>query len=316
MAQNPYIRDVNNEQNLLEDLNAEFIRALGRNCYYIPRTLNNYDPIYGEDATASFDQAYLIEMYMENPQSFGGDGDIVGKFGIDLRDKATFRMATRTFEREVTKKNSDIVRPREGDLIYFILSDSLFEITFVEHENPLYQLGNLYSFLAFSELFAYNNEEFNTGICEIDECFMRQRKERAQTIIVGAPTGAENTTDQYFEGETIFQVGGTFGTFATIDKATATAQVIDWNFSELKLTIGNMTGSFETSESGGSVKGLESNAERFAVSGGTGNADFFSQINTEDETLQGDNEDIQLEVETDNLMDFSLDDPFSGGGSY
>ena len=148
MAQNPYIRDVNNEQNLLEDLNTEFIRALGRNCYYIPRTLNNYDPIYGEDATASFDQAYLIEMYMENPQSFGGDGDIVGKFGIDLRDKATFRMATRTFEREVTKRNSDIIRPREGDLIYYVLSDSLFEITFVEHENPLYQLGNLYSFLS------------------------------------------------------------------------------------------------------------------------------------------------------------------------
>ena len=314
MAQNPYIRDVNNEQNLLEDLNTEFIRALGRNCYYIPRTLNNYDPIYGEDATASFDQAYLIEMYMENPQSFGGDGDIVGKFGIDLRDKATFRMATRTFEREVTKRNSDIIRPREGDLIYYVLSDSLFEITFVEHENPLYQLGNLYSFLAFSELFAYNNEEFNTGICEIDECFMRQRKERAQIIAVGPPTGSENTTDQYLEGETIFQVGGTFGTFATIDKATATAQVINWNKNELELTIGNVSGSFETLESGGSIRGLESNAERFA--GSTGNADFFSQINTEDETLQGDNEDIQLEVETDNLIDFSLDDPFSGGGSY
>ena len=92
---------------------------------------------------SSFDQAYLIEMYMENPQSFGGDGDIVGKFGIDLRDKATFRIATRTFEREVTKRDATIIRPREGDLIYFALSDSLFEITFVEHENPLYQLGNL-----------------------------------------------------------------------------------------------------------------------------------------------------------------------------
>ena len=75
-----------------------------------------------------------------------------------------------------------------------------------------------------------------------------------------------------------------------------------------------MSGSFKTLESGGSIRGLESNAERFA--GSTGNADFFSQINTEDETLQGDNEDIQLEVETDNLIDFSLDDPFSGGGSY
>ena len=86
MAQNPYIRDVNNEQNLLEDLNAEFIRALGRNCYYIPRTLNEYDPIYGEDTRSSFDRAYLIEMYMENPQSFGGDGDIVS-LGLILEIK-------------------------------------------------------------------------------------------------------------------------------------------------------------------------------------------------------------------------------------
>ena len=311
MAQNPYIRDVNSEQNLLEDLNAEFIRALGRNCYYIPRTLNTYDPIYGEDTTSSFEAAYLIEMYMENPQSFGGDGDIVGKFGIDLRDKATFRVATRTFEREVTKRDATIVRPREGDLIYYALSDSLFEITFVEHENPLYQLGNLYSFLAFSELFAYNNEEFNTGICEIDECFARQRKERAQTITVGVPTGVENTTTEYIDGETIFQVGGTFGTFATIDRATATAEVIDWDSSANKLTIGAISGSFETQDSGSSIKGLESNAERFA--GSTGQADFFSQINTEDETIQGDNEDIQLEVSKDNLIDFSDRDPFSGG---
>lgn len=311
MAQNPYIRDVNSEQNLLEDLNAEFIRALGRNCYYIPRTLNNYDPIYGEDTVSSFEQAYLIEMYMENPQSFGGDGDIVGKFGIDLRDKATFRIATRTFEREVTKRDATIVRPREGDLIYFALSDSLFEITFVEHENPLYQLGNLYSFLAFSELFAYNNEEFDTGICQIDECFARQRKERAQILSMGLPTGTENTTSEYLEGETIFQVGGTFGTFATIDRATATAQVIDWDSDTSKLTIGAISGSFEMQNSGSSVKGLESNAERFA--GSVGDADFFSQINTEDESLQGDNEDIQLEVEKNDLIDFSDKDPFSGG---
>ena len=65
----------------------------------------------------------LLRCIWKNPQSFGGDGDIVGKFGIDLRDKATFRIATRTFEREVTKRDSTIVRPREGDLIYFVLSD-------------------------------------------------------------------------------------------------------------------------------------------------------------------------------------------------
>ena len=248
---------------------------------------------------------------MENPQSFGGDGDIVGKFGMDLRDKATFRVATRTFEREVTKRDSELFRPREGDLIYYVLSDTLFEITFVEHENPLYQLGNLYSFLCFSELFAYNNEEFNTGICEVDECFARARKERAQIITVGDPTGTPNTVDEFFEGETVFQVGNTYGEYTNIDEATASAQVIGWDSGARQLTLGNISGSFVTSQSTSAIKGTESNAERFI--GATGDADFFSQINSESETLQGDNEDLQLEVEKDDLIDFSDKDPFSRG---
>ena len=163
MPRNPYIRDNQREQKLLEDLNVETIRSMGRDVYYIPRTLNNQDKIFGEDASSSFNSAYLIDMYHEDSQAFGGEGDIIGKFGIDVKDRASFRVARRTFMQEVTKRNSFIDRPREGDLIYYPLSGSLFEITFVEHENPLYQLGQLYSFVLFVETFAYNNEDFATG---------------------------------------------------------------------------------------------------------------------------------------------------------
>tara|TARA_R110000824_G_scaffold15830_8_gene66377 strand:- start:3155 stop:3844 length:690 start_codon:yes stop_codon:yes gene_type:complete len=176
MPRNPYIRDASREQDLIESLTAETIRAMGRDVYYIPRTLNTQDHIFGEDAGASFDAAYLIEMYHEGATSFGGEGDIIGKFGIDVKDRASFRVAIKTFTDLVTKRNGDVCRPNEGDLIYYPLSGTLFEITFVEHESPLYQLGRLYSWVLFVETFAYNNEDFTTGVCEIDECFEGLRK--------------------------------------------------------------------------------------------------------------------------------------------
>ena len=36
-------------------------------------------------------------------------------------------------------------RPKEGDLIYFPLGDRLFEVKFVEHEKPFYQLKKIMS---------------------------------------------------------------------------------------------------------------------------------------------------------------------------
>ena len=98
MPRNPYIRDNANEQNLIEDLTVEVIRAMGRDVYYIPRTLNAQDSLYGEDTLSTFENAYLLEMYHENSTAFGGEGDIVSKFGIDVRDTAAFRVAKRTFE--------------------------------------------------------------------------------------------------------------------------------------------------------------------------------------------------------------------------
>jgi len=155
------------------------------------------------------------------------------------------------------------------------------------------------------------NVDLFINISEVDECFARARKELAQIVTTGAPTLSPNTISEFLEGETVFQVGNTYGEYTNIDEATATGQVINWNSQTLQLTLGNITGSFVTSATTSAIKGTESNAERFV--GGTGNADFFSQINSESETLQGDNEDLQLEVEQDNLIDFSDRDPFSGG---
>jgi len=325
MPRNPYIRDNQREQKLLEDLNVETIRSMGRDVYYIPRTLNDQDKILGEDSTSSFNSAYLIDMYHEDSQAFGGEGDIIGKFGIDVKDRASFRVARRTFMQEVTKRNSFIDRPREGDLIYYPLSGSLFEITFVEHENPLYQLGQLYSFVLFVETFAYNNEDFATGICDIDECFEAARKQRAQVLTLGEFTNIPGYTENYFKGEIVYQVDGASGTDedAIIGNATATAEVIDWNPETLELTVGNIDGTFKPTDDGGigipkpqTIRGNSSNAERVLPAAGLepiADADFFTQINTVTDELDGDNEEINLEIEKDDLVDFDDNNPFSEG---
>ena len=305
MPRNPYIRDNANEQNLIEELTVEVIRAMGRDVYYIPRTLNAQDALYGEDTLSTFEDAYLLEMYHENSTSFGGEGDIVSKFGIDVRDTAAFRVARKTFEQFVTKKTGSLVRPREGDLIYYPLSDTLFEITFVEHENPLYQVGALYSFVIFVETFVYNNETFSTGLKEIDTCFEKERKKLAQLFTFGNIVG--NNSIEFIDGEQIYQVSGTFGTDISIQNATGIADIL--NISGNTLTIAPISGSFLTGTE--SIVGESSGAERFLSA--TGDADFNVQINTVDQSAMGDNEEIDLEVSEDNLIDFSETDPFSEG---
>jgi len=310
MAKSPYIRDVLREQNLIEDLYAETINHMGRDVYYIPRTLRSQDKIFGEDSRSAFNRAYLIDMYLSNVQGFEGAGDIISKFGIEVRDRATLIVAKRTFEQLVTSRNSVITRPREGDLIYFPLSSTLFEINFVEHENPLYQLGDLYSFVLFTEAFTYNNEIFNTGIAEIDK-FQTDRKKLAQTLKISEKTDPTATTD-FFVGEEIFQVSGETGSGMSYDDATGKGEII--SISGVTMTVGNVSGTFAiTGLRGvsGSVLGRTSTAENYIS--GTGDADFSTQINVQSEELVGDNEEIDIEIDKDTLLDFSENDPFSEG---
>lgn len=134
--------------------------------YYIPKRLIAVDEIYGESPLAEYNQTYFMEMYIKNIEGFGGDGDFLSKFNLQIRDQITFTIARRIFSQETT--NEDQVRPYEGDLIYFPLNRKLFEIQFVEHESIFYQLGALQTFDLKCELFEYSNQILNTGIAEVD----------------------------------------------------------------------------------------------------------------------------------------------------
>ena len=158
------------EQTLIEDLIIESIKVYGIECLYMPRTLVAKDNLFGEDVLSKFEDAYPIEMYIKNVDGFGGDGDFLSKFGLEIRDEMTLTVSQRRFGEEVidTDTTQEAGRPVEGDLIYFPLNGKIFEIKFVEHEAVFYQMGSLQTYDLTVELFEYSHEQFNTNVESID----------------------------------------------------------------------------------------------------------------------------------------------------
>ena len=166
MATNVFFRPYNqfgNEANLLDDLVIESIRIYGVDVIYLTRSLEAVDEILNEDDLSVFDAAYEMEMYVKNVDGFAGEGDFLSKFGLTIRDQVTFSVAFRTFERYTTRVNPVKIRPNEGDIIYFPLSNEFFEIMHVEHESVFYQMGSLNVYDLKCEMFEYGNERFETG---------------------------------------------------------------------------------------------------------------------------------------------------------
>ena len=167
MARNPYFKDYSGEQNVIEDLSIEIIKTMGRDMLYIPREQYNKNIEFGE-ARYKFSKTFPIEMYIASVAGFEGDGDVITKFGLEVKDKITLILSRKRFNQEVSERYPSITRPREGDLIYFPLSKGLFEINFVEHENPFYQVGKLYTYALMCELTTIDTDEFDTGDSDID----------------------------------------------------------------------------------------------------------------------------------------------------
>ena len=143
----------------------------GQDVFYLPRDIVNEDKILGDDPESSFNSSHVIEMYIENTEGFEGEGDLFTRFGVEIRDEATFVVSRRRWEQTVQRYDNEItsVRPSEGDLIYLPLSKSLFQIMHVEHELPFYQLSNLPVYKMRCQLFEYSGEDLDTGIDTIDD---------------------------------------------------------------------------------------------------------------------------------------------------
>ena len=159
------------EQLFHEDLIVESLSFYGQNFYYVPRTLFAKDEILGEDRLSKFKNAYSIEMYLENVDGFDGQGAFIQKFGLMMEQSATLVVARRRWEQLVGRFGQTIIpsRPCEGDLLYFPLTDALFEVKFVQYQDPFYQIGKLFVYKLQVELFQYASEVMTTGIKEIDD---------------------------------------------------------------------------------------------------------------------------------------------------
>ena len=285
MPTNTYFRnfDARNEQELLHSLVTESIQIYGHDVNYIPRTLVNEDTILGEDSISEYKDAYSVEMYIKSVDGFEGEGDLVSKFGLEIRDQIVFSVARRAFE------GLDIgVRPKEGDLIYFPLTEKLFQIMFVEHETPFYQTGALPTFDLTCELFTYSDEKIDTGVEEVD--VIEQKQSLVRTFEL------ESVSGTFTEGETV--TGGT---------SSKTAEVARWDASTKYLYLINLTGNFSVGEI---ITGADSLATgTYSVAQSTvETAETLQTIDDSTSTQVSSNK--QFEIDADSVFDFSESNPF------
>jgi len=306
MAKNPYFLDNTSEQRLIEDITRETISAMGRKIYYIPREFSNKDYLYGEDTVSRFNRSYELVAYVNNVTGFDGQGDLITKFGIDLKDRIELVLSKKTFQDTITRVNTDLTRPKEGDLIYFDDSDTLFEINFVEHENPFYPLGKLYTYVLTCETFVFSQEDFNTNQSFIDDTDEDYGKTAAELTMT-------NNGVNYIVGETVYQIigNGLAGpTEVTLANKDASGIVHKWKSSTGVLIIGDQTGGFSF-EAGEYIYGVSSGATG-SISQVTDD-DLIIPFDTIENTSSKDSLDLEKEKEEINIFNFDETDPFSEG---
>jgi hypothetical protein len=197
---NPFfLQGSKTEQSLIQDLINEQLRMYGVEIYYIPRSYITKKSVIREVIESKFTQALPIEAYVNTYDGYEGQGTILSKFGIQPLTDLTVTISRERFENYITplikdRPNVELsTRPKEGDLIWFPLGDRLFEIKFVEHEQPFYQLQKTYVYELKCELFRYEDEELNTDVPEIDDNILNDGY--TQTLnLVGVGTTATAIT--------------------------------------------------------------------------------------------------------------------------
>ena len=305
MARSVYFSQaVKSEQNLYEDLVIESLKIFGQDVYYMPRTMVSRDFVLGEDRASKFNDAYLIEAYIENSDGFEGAGDLYSKFGLEIRDEATFIISRRQWEKYIGFWNSASVvspKPLEGDILFLPMTNKFFEISFVEHEQPFYQLSNLPVYKLQCSLFEYNEEDFETGVDGID---------------VSQVTNSYQVTVEYtctanthpLQGEILTQILTTdpstsvFGEIQTVDKLSTTTGRI--GISNIGVTGVAEARDFKVSTTLTAVGGTSSNAITITKVYDIGDNSIYVDP-TDDQSGS-----LTFEVEADGFLDFTESNPF------
>ena len=291
---------ITQEQLLVEDLVIEAMQIYGMDVYYIPRSVrvgNEIDYLFGEDTLKEYRVAYPVEMYLENVSGMDGEGDFISKFGLEIRDELTMLVSRRRFR--YTTGTANLIRPREGDLVFIPLVNSFFEITFVEHENDqamFYTLGrgrggNVYLYALKMKKFVFSNEIISTGVDDIDS-EIRDHYRRSQ-LTLEIPSGS----GRFVADEIVYQSPD-----ATLDNATAQAIVHTWTpgVNEGKLDVYRIIGKFaNTANTIGATSGA------FYTTVGPQDNDAFDNNAFEDII-----DNIRIQREGEGIIDFTEINPF------
>ena len=286
---NLYFSDaVRSEQNLYEDIVIEALKMYGQDVYYLPRDIVNEDKIFGDDVPSRFNSSHKIEMYIENVEGFEGEGDLFTRFGVEIRDEATFIVSRKRWSKQVARHDNEITatRPLEGDLVYLPMTQKLFQIMHVEHEQPFYQLANLPVFKMRCQLFEYNDEDLDTGIASIDKI----EQDYAYKYIVT------------ITGQTIRDINNRVGETASIslsDGGTMAGEISKWSDSDNKIHlihVGADDGHFHTFPTSGSVL--------------VGDSDFVILSVTEDNQISNNEQNQDFSTISLDFLDFTENNPF------
>lgn len=282
---NLYFSDnVRSEQNLYEDIVIEALKMYGQDVYYLPRDIVNEDTIFGDIESSKFNSAYKIEMYIENVEGFEGEGDLFTRFGVEIRDEATFVVARKRWSSTISRRDNEIQvdRPLEGDLIYLPLSQSLFEIMHVEHEQPFYQLANLPTYKMRCTLFEYGSEDLDTGIDTID-AIQAEYDYKYKLTLTG---GSYN-----------FVIGKTASQTLS-DGTIISGEIVGWLNNILDIvSVGSDDGNYHTF-----VTGLPIESE--------GDTSWTVSAVAEDNQLSANEQNDAFRTETLDFLDFTEDNPF------
>ena len=276
------------EQNLAQDLVDEQIKLFGSDVYYLPKTVLA-DSTLDEVRYTKYQDQFQIEMLLVNVMGFGDNAEFISKFGLRITDEIIFRVSTKRWTEEVAEHSMSAKltvpdRPNEGDLLYYPLTQNLYEIKYVGKEEPFFQFGKIQFYAITAELYEVGSDDLATGVAEIDAIEVLFDTAISLTMGVGG-------TGDFTVGETV--TGGTTST---------TAEVKSWDSTTRILIVQNRTGTFAANES---LTGNDSNAV-WVVS----TFDTLQNTNSEYDANR------QIEDAADNIVDWSEGNPFGEFGNF
>lgn len=279
-----YYSGYSGEQDLVQDLVDEQIKLFGTDIYYLPRTLLNENTL-DDIIYSKFEEQFKIEMYLQNVEGFG-QSEFISKFGLKVTDEIKFIVSQRRWIQEATANDyKSIIRPLEGDLLFFPLTKDLYEIKFVEVEAVFHQFGKLQFYQITAEIYEMGNESIDTGIADID-------------LIENILTPAIDIVMVSGSGIVPYEIGE----IVTGSVSDVTAKVSSWNPDTNTLRVITRDGTFVEDEM---LVGSESGADWVVES-----------FRTQEDPNTDYDQNKYIQDESDGILDFSEKNPFGEYGNF